>query len=68
MKMLNGPSPKVAEVFSHFDVHSIAEIIQTLDQESLRVVLAKQHGLDPSQIIVGNGSDDVLSMAFLAFF
>ena len=62
-----GPSPKVAEVFSHFNVHQLRKY-STLDQESLRVVLAKQHGLDPSQIIVGNGSDDVLSMAFLAFF
>lgn len=62
-----GPSPKVAEVFSHFEIHQLRKY-STLDQESLRVVLAKQHGLDPSQIIVGNGSDDVLSMAFLAFF
>lgn len=62
-----GPSPKVAEVFSQFDVHQLRKY-STLDQKSLRIVLAKQHGLDPDQIIVGNGSDDILSMAFLAFF
>ena len=62
-----GPSPKVAEVFSQFDVHQLRKY-STLDQKSLRIALAKQHGLDPDQIIVGNGSDDILSMAFLAFF
>ena len=62
-----GPSPKVAEVFSQFDVHQLRKY-STLDQKSLRITLAKQHGLDPDQIIVGNGSDDILSMAFLAFF
>ena len=62
-----GPSPKVAEVFSQFDVHKLRKY-STLDQKSLRIALAKQHGLDPDQIIVGNGSDDILSMAFLAFF
>ena len=62
-----GPSPKVADAFSHFDVHQLRKY-STLDQKSLRTALAKQHGLDPDQIIVGNGSDDVLSMAFLAFF
>ena len=62
-----GPSPKVAEVFSQFDVHQLRKY-STLDQKSLRIALAKQHGLEPDQIIVGNGSDDILSMAFLAFF
>ncbi|MCO4636673.1 Histidinol-phosphate amino transferase [Streptococcus infantarius subsp. infantarius] len=62
-----GPSPKVAEIFSQFDVHKLRKY-STLDQKSLRIALAKQHGLDPDQIIVGNGSDDILSMAFLAFF
>lgn len=62
-----GPSPKVADAFSHFDTHRLRKY-STLNQEALRVALAKQHGLDPSQIIIGNGSDDILSMAFLAFF
>ena len=62
-----GPSPKVADAFSHFDAHRLRKY-STLNQEALRVALAKQHGLDPSQIIIGNGSDDILSMAFLAFF
>ena len=62
-----GPSPKVADAFSHFDAHRLRKY-STLNQEALRVALAKQHGLDPSQIIIGNGSDDILPMAFLAFF
>ncbi len=62
-----GPSPKVAEVFSKFDVHQLRKY-STLDQKKLRIALAEQHGIAPEQIIVGNGSDDILSMAFLAFF
>jgi histidinol-phosphate aminotransferase len=35
---------------------------------SLREKIAERHGLDPSQIFVGNGSDEVLAFAFYAFF
>ncbi|MCI2048697.1 MAG: aminotransferase class I/II-fold pyridoxal phosphate-dependent enzyme [Lachnospiraceae bacterium] len=34
----------------------------------LTAALAKKYGLDPEQIYVGVGSDDVLSMCFLTFF
>ena len=62
-----GPSPKVGQALTHFDVHDLRKY-STLDQESLRIALGKQLGVDPNQIIVGNGSDDILSMAFLSFF
>lgn len=61
------PSPKVSQALAHFDVHDLRKY-STLDQESLRLALGKQLGVNPDQIIVGNGSDDILSMAFLAFF
>lgn len=40
------------------------------DPEStvLRQTLAAYHGLDAGQIFVGNGSDEVLALAFFAFF
>lgn len=62
-----GPSHKVSEVLSHFDVNHLRKY-STLDQKSLRSILAKQYSLSSDQIIIGNGSDDILSMAFLAFF
>ncbi len=40
------------------------------DPEStrLRGAIARRHGLKPEQVFVGNGSDEVLGHAFLAFF
>lgn len=35
---------------------------------ALRQALAELHGLRPEQIFVGNGSDEVLAMCFMAFF
>ena len=40
----------------------------TLDQTALRQALSDQLGVPTDQFIIGNGSDDILSMAFLAFF
>lgn len=36
------------------------------DAASLRAVIARHHGVEPSQVFVGNGSDEVLAHAFLA--
>ncbi|HIW33042.1 MAG TPA: histidinol-phosphate transaminase [Candidatus Paenibacillus intestinavium] len=36
--------------------------------ESLVVALATRHGLQPNQIFVGNGSDEILAFAFASFF
>lgn len=40
------------------------------DPESveLRETLAAYHGLDTAQVFVGNGSDEILALAFLAYF
>lgn len=40
------------------------------DPEScaLRQVIARHHGVDPDQVFVGNGSDEVLALVFDAFF
>ena len=38
------------------------------ESTSLREAIARRHGLQPGQVFVGNGSDEVLSHAFLAFF
>lgn len=62
-----GPSPKVRELLKVFDVNRLTRY-SSLDQADLREALAGQLGVSADQIIVGNGSDDILSMAFLAFF
>lgn len=36
--------------------------------DALRGAIAEYYGLAPQQIFVGNGSDEVLAMAFMAFF
>lgn len=61
------PSPKVLEALAHFDGNSLRKY-SSLDQAALREALSKQLQVPADQIIVGNGSDDILSMAFLAFF
>ncbi|MET3644269.1 histidinol-phosphate transaminase [Streptococcus gallinaceus] len=61
------PSPKVLEAFAHFDGNCLRKY-SSLDQAVFREALSKQLQVPADQIIVGNGSDDILSMAFLAFF
>lgn len=38
------------------------------DAAELREALARYHGVQPQQVFVGNGSDEILAMAFMAFF
>ena len=58
-----GPSPAVKEALAGFETESLRKY-SSLDQASLRQALAEQLGVSADQIIVGNGSDDILSMAF----
>ncbi len=61
------PSPKAVAAIQEIDPR---EYTKYPDPEALvlREALAKYHGLKTSQVFVGVGSDDVLSMAFLTFF
>ncbi len=38
------------------------------DATALRQAIASHHGIDAAQVLVGNGSDEVLAHAFFAFF
>ena len=40
----------------------------TPDASELTNAIAERYGVDPAQVFVGVGSDDVISMAFLTFF
>ena len=62
-----GPSPRVLAALRD----AIDERLRLYpDPESLalRTALAERHGLQPENVFVGNGSDEVLAHAFLAFF
>ena len=60
-----GPSPRVRNIMQ--DVESL-RLYPDPTASVLVNELAKYHGVDPSQVFVGVGSDDVLAMSFLTFF
>ncbi len=62
-----GPSPEVKKALQTFDAEKLKRY-SSLDQADLRRALGQQHGLSEEAFIIGNGSDDILSMAFQAFF
>ena len=61
------PSPRVLEAIAAVDGEALRRYP---DPESLelRAALAERHGLSVDEVFVGNGSDEVLALAFLAFF
>ncbi len=61
------PSPAVARALEEFAVSGLARY-SSLDQSPLKEALAQQLGVSKEQLIIGNGSDDILSLSFLAFF
>lgn len=64
------PSPLVKKaIVDYLGEHaSVLRLYPSVDLMALREALAKYHGVDSSQVFVGNGSDDVLAHAFQAFF
>lgn len=61
------PSPKAAEVMKVFETDRM-KLYPDPDSTVLVDALAERYGVKPSQVFVGVGSDDVLSMAFMTFF
>ena len=61
------PAPEVERLLGEID-YSTLRLYPDTDAGELTKELAAYSGLKPSQIFVGVGSDDVLSMAFLTFF
>lgn len=61
------PSPTVMQAIQHV---SGDQLRRYPDPESvqLRQALADYNGLDLDQVFVGNGSDEILALAFLAYF
>lgn len=61
------PSPKVLEAMKNFDMDKL-RLYPDPTASALVDTLADYHGVQPENVFVGVGSDDVLAMAFLTFF
>ncbi len=61
------PSPKVREVLDSYDCGNM-RLYPDPDSTVLVEAIAERYQLNTSQVFVGVGSDDVLSVAFLTFF
>ena len=61
------PSPNAVKALEHFDTNKM-RLYPDPNSQILVEALAERYGLKSSQVFVGVGSDDVLSMAFMTFF
>ncbi len=61
------PSPRVKAVMDSFDDAKM-RLYPDTNSTVLVEALAEKYNVKPSQVFVGVGSDDVISMAFLTFF
>lgn len=62
-----GPSPKVRKILNEYN-DSNMRLYPDPNSDVLVNALSERYRVKPSQVFVGVGSDDVISMAFLAFF
>ena len=60
-----GPSPRALEAMRAATSDSL-RLYSDPNADQLRQTLARRHGLQPEQVFVGNGSDEVLAHAFMA--
>ncbi len=61
------PSPKAAEVLKSFDTNKL-RFYPSANSTKLKEAIAKYYKVDVSNVFIGNGSDDVLAVAFQSFF
>ena len=61
------PAPCVQEILRRFDAAQLA-LYPDANGKALKSTLAGRFGVKPAQVFLGNGSDDVLALAFQAFF
>ena len=61
------PSPKVFNAIKDADISSL-RLYSDCDSNELREAIARVAGVSAENIFVGNGSDEVLALAYQAFF
>lgn len=61
------PSPKIDQLLKRFDYTSLRNY-SSLENIELRKAIAEKDGVNPELVTLGNGSDDVLALAFQSFF
>ena len=61
------PSPRVLEKLKEINYEEL-RLYPAPDVGPLRDAIAKKYNLSSEEVFVGDGSDDVISMAFLTFF
>ena len=61
------PSPKALAVLKEGD-HELLRLYPDPASQALKASLATHFSVEPSQVFVGNGSDEVLALSFMAFF
>lgn len=61
------PSPKAAQVIKSFDTDAL-RFYPDANAGSLKKAIADFYSVEPENIFLGNGSDDVLAVAFQALF
>lgn len=61
------PSPMVKKAIADFSANELNKY-PSADSDILRQALARKFSLTPEHFFIGNGSDDVLALAFRAFF
>ncbi len=61
------PSPKVFEAIKNFDAGTLKKY-PSANAVGLVKAIAKREGVGAENVFAGNGTDDVLSLAFRAFF
>ena len=62
-----GPSPKVIEAIQA-ELNDSLRLYPDPEGESLRQTIAAYHGIQPEQVFLGNGSDEVLAHIFFGLF
>ncbi len=61
------PAPKALEAYKNFDFSQLNRY-PSFEAPALRAAIAAAEGVDASNIFCGNGSDEILALAFRAFF
>lgn len=61
------PSPAVTAAIGAFDTQRL-RLYPDPNSDALKQALADYHAVSRGQVFVGNGSDEVLALAFMAFF